>query len=994
MIAEPLSRVLEATGYLRDGKPAAPSVIIGDALACQQPPSFAPEACWRGGAPPRAAGESSCSREITVYFKYVDEPIDPTVAIWQRELWNRGFTPLLWVVSQQTIDLYNGFARPRSQDSASEHLLKTFRAANNELEELDQRAGRLSMETGQFWQNIPEINRDTAVDRQLLRELRILEKILVESTLELDEIHGLIIRSVFAKYLVDRKILTPSMLDDICGQHDLSAVFDDRTAAQQLFRWLQNTFNGDMFPPSSGLFPNSGQLEKIGNFFRGENQSTGQQSLFPYQFNVIPIEFISAIYEQFVHSSIRSHASQTDPVNPSDIHYSPMSVVSLILDEVMDELSGTETVLDLTCGSGVFLVESLRRLVRLKSRNSSLSRNLILETLYHQIYGIDECETAIRISAFSLYLTALELDRSTETEGCPKFRPIVGRTLLIGNAFDIHRKPSGQVLLTSNGSLRQFDIIVGNPPWSYLGHEHAASLRAANIGQPRIPRGVSFDFLQRAIQFSHERTRFGMVVSAMPLFAISRSAREAVRKTIERLLPATLVNLSELSLSLFSNAKMPAMIILGRHKQTSRDELTIVQARWSLRNENGGMIELAPSDVSYLSYSAWKIQPILLKTAFFGQDRDLSLLFDLIERHDPLEQRLDHFKTGFKTGLIVGNKHQKDSSFLIGLPYAERSTSSAGFSFPKGLPDYEVPEAGKPRNSKTFEGPLLLVRQFLLQDSRPRVVIYERNIVFNDAYYGVSFAGVDSKIFEIIAGILFKLTSWYLLMTGSIFGLRARQIKQGDLTALPMPDLEAASESEPGRRILRFVADFRCSEPKQSEWEDLDSAVFDLYQLDTAQRVAMHDGYVRSLWEWKEGRLTSVEPVDIDDLKRYADAFLGTMNAWLSLAGRRYMCAEIYELPYNTAIRVVRFFIEGHPLQADSKVVIHSSSLSAVLDGIRNRTEVQVEPQLLGLRELRVHARDEVNIIKSAARRNWLGVQGLSDADAVVRDFVEDRWPI
>ena len=62
----------------------------------------------------------------------------------------------------------------------------------------------------------------------------------------------------------------------------------------------------------------------------------------------------------------------------------------------------------------------------------------------------------------------------------------------------------------------------------------------------------------------------------------------------------------------------------------------------------------------------------------------------------------------------------------------------------------------------------------------------------------------------------------------------------------------------------------------------------------------MHDGYVRSLWEWKEGRLTSVEPVDIDDLKRYADAFLGTMNAWLSLAGRRYMCAEIYELPDNT----------------------------------------------------------------------------------------------
>ena len=30
---------------------------------------------------------------------------------------------------------------------------------------------------------------------------------------------------------------------------------------------------------------------------------TGQLSFFPYRFEVIPVELISAIYEQFVHSS-------------------------------------------------------------------------------------------------------------------------------------------------------------------------------------------------------------------------------------------------------------------------------------------------------------------------------------------------------------------------------------------------------------------------------------------------------------------------------------------------------------------------------------------------------------------------------------------------------------------------------------------------------------------------------------------------------------------
>ena len=53
---------------------------------------------------------------------------------------------------------------------------------------------------------------------------------------------------------------------------------------------------------------------------------------------------------------------------------------------------------------------------------------------------------------------------------------------------------------------------------------------------------------------------------------------------------------------------------------------------------------------------------------------------------------------------------------------------------------------------------------------------------------------------------------------------------------------------------------------------------------------------------------------------------------------------------------------------------------------IGERAKVQIAKSLVGVRELRVHARDEVSIIKPAARRHWLGVCGLEDADAVVND--------
>ena len=106
------------------------------------------------------------------------------------------------------------------------------------------------------------------------------------------------------------------------------------------------------------------------------------------------------------------------------VYYTRLPVVSLVLDEVMDGLTGKETVLDLTCGSGVFLVEALRRLVHLKSGGDTPSRELIRTTLYQQVYGVDISEAAVRVAAFSLYLAALELDLDPQPPRALRFKPL------------------------------------------------------------------------------------------------------------------------------------------------------------------------------------------------------------------------------------------------------------------------------------------------------------------------------------------------------------------------------------------------------------------------------------------------------------------------------------------------------------------------------------------------------------------------------------------
>ena len=981
MIAEALGRALERTGYLANGGCAAPSVGLSGSRAHPRLPSFAPDAWWGSCASAGRQGISAGS--LTVYFKYVDDPDKVPVAEWQREIWNQGFAPLLWLVSPERIDLYNGFGTPLQHDDAAANRLDTFGLVDAELARLDAVAGRLVMETGAFWRRVPGVSRETSVDHRLLRDLSTLERALVDAGLGHDDAQGLIGRCIFIKYLIDRPIVTEQQLIAECGHGDLSEVLQDRTATARLFAWLRDTFNGDMFPPSTEVVPDTRHLDRMARFLRGEDLETGQLHFFPYRFDVIPVELVSAIYEQFVHSSASASADANRARN-EDVYYTPLAAVSLVLDEVFDGLTGRESVLDLTCGSGVFLVEALRRLVHLRTMDGRPSRTTIRKTLYNQVYGVDVSEAALRIAAFSLYLAALELDPDPQPPEALRFQPLRGRTLLVGDARTIEQTAAGREVLDQEDGLKRFDVIVGNPPWSYTGKAGTVARRTAGLRAPL--RGQSLDFIARARDFAHDKTRFGMILSATPFFGRSASSTRAVRDTLDALSPVTLINLSELSRWLFPKAAMPAVALLACHRGQRADRLTLVQARWSEAGEKSHTIEIAPGDISTLPIASWKRNAGLLKASFLGQRPDLLLLDELWETHQSLGARLETLETGLRNGLILGDR-SRDAAFLTGLPFVDRKAVGL-FSLPiDDLPEFGGDHAERPRQRAVYRAPLVLLKQFMRGAPRPVVAVSERDAVFTDAYYGVSFSDGSLAIAYLVAGILGSaLASWYLLMTGSAFGLWMRRLKMNDITALPAPALQKNVESVAGQRVIQMVRTFHRQQPDADDLLALDDAVFDLYELDEVDRIIVRDGLFRAEWQWKAGRDESVAPANAGDLQRYAEAFLSTMDAWLSASNRRRMRAEIYDLAQEAPHRVVRFVLEDRPGPSVAEVVAPDGPLRSVVERIGERTQVRVAEALVGVRELRVHARDEVSIIKPAARRHWLSVCGLEDADAVVRD--------
>lgn len=980
MRAATLQQVLAATGYYPDGQPAVGLHFGQDAQSLRHRRNFSPDALWRS---PSA---------FTIYFKFEQSaPTDDQVSKWRREIWNEGFAPLLWVVSPERIDLYNGFGTPIEEGDAQKYRIRTFKNIEASLSELDALAGRLSIETGRFWEQVTTIDRKTSVDQKLLSDLAFLERNLVEANLAHGAAQALIGRAIFTQYLIDREIVSTTHLKRLCGFAALPPILRDRTATSQLFSWLSETFNGDMFPPSSVKnTPATKHLERVADFLEAVNPESGQQSFFPYQFDVIPVELISSIYEQFAHAATHDGARKSNEAIRNGVHYTRLSVVSLVLDEVMDGLTGNESVLDLTCGSGVFLVEALRRLVHLRAGGQPLTRNLIRSTLYEQVYGVDISEAAIRVAAFSLYLAALELDPDPQPPHSLKFRPLIGKTLLIGDARIVEQSDAGKDVLMTASGLKQFDLIVGNPPWSFKGLSGTEARRKMRTaGVPAQPRGEGLDFVLRAAEFSHEKTRFGVVLSAMPFFSRSGTGMAAAQHIMRTLAPVTLVNLSNLCGWLFATATMPAVVLFARHRSQRPDQVTVVQIPWTASGTRTHSFEVSPSDIIKLSMSDIEVQPFKLKAAAIGRRRDIALLDSLTSSYITLGAQFAKLNTELNVGLIRGlpANQTRDARQLKGLELLE-ADSIKPFRIPDDLPPFKLSKAQWPRSRNIYRAPILIIKETLSAGPRAIVAVADRDLVYTNAYFGASMPVAQRQSTHLLAAILSSsLASWFFLMAASEFGIWKRRLLRHDVALLPTPDLALSVKSEAGKQLLRIEKKLQHQNATTEDWWDLDEAVFDMYDLDATDRVVVRDGLFRASWQWQAGREESVASANARvDIARYAEIFLNEIGGWLAARNKRHMRAEIFDFQNNAALRVVRFVLEDGIGEATVEMVKPEGELNDVLAGIGKRLKVKLATALSGERELRVHGRNEVVIIKPAARRYWMGIAALEDADAVIAE--------
>src|ERR1019366_1816225 len=261
-----------------------------------------------------------------------------------------------------------------------------------------------------------------------------------------------------------------------------------------------------------------------------------------------------------------------------------------IVDEVFDSLPNAHEsrVLDASCGASVFLVLAFRRLYRERwaATGKRPGTKEIRDILYRQLTGFDISESALRLSALSLYLTAIELDPEPIPPSKLSFKELRKHVL-----FD-HRRPEdpqeglviGSLGAHVNGQFAgKYDVVIGNPPWTALKKRHkklALELNAVSraiVSRKDAELGKDYEnpdsvpdlpFVWKATEWCKPDGRIAMALPARTLFK-QRSKSVHVRKALFRLLEITgIINCSNLRKTrVWPEMDQPFMLFFARNRR-------------------------------------------------------------------------------------------------------------------------------------------------------------------------------------------------------------------------------------------------------------------------------------------------------------------------------------------------------------------------------------------------------------------------------------------
>lgn len=1053
----------DANSFWQESKGLHYAYIVYRTLRGDFKRTFQPDAIFYVGKSPAAYLKKVNTNKIS----------DEDIRQWQRFLWNQAVVPLLIVKSLTKVHVYTAYTKPEKEGSEQRiQFILEYVAGTLELDQL-----WTAIESGVIYKRKPDaFLRNNAVDRELLRNLnytaiRLAEtqkvSIKEEKEKNLEFTHHFLTGLLFACYLIERGMIEGKHFKDYMLKklrpatekkegYFLRHLFNDVNDADkrrkflvQIFDYVKENFNGSLFPDNiekESVCYTDDFIRVVNNFLQGHDIPAGQQVLgfWAYDFSVIPIETISAVYESFLgeQGKLKELQEGEDTKRTTGAYYTPLHLAELTVDIALKDIEEKTNkkihelkILDPACGSGVFLVslfsrmaESLRRVENHIQEGPCIDWARKLLPLLHQLYGIDRNPTACHITCFSLYLALLEQLTPMHVEYLRKHNeklpPLLANTTLKsfntiyhGNLFDPKLSFNEQ----------NFDVVIGNPPWVSRKNQKDVQFlkwlasRDSNVYGPE--KQIAHGFMWETPKYLSDS---GVACLLLPASVLLNEHTNQFQKewfksvTVERV-----VNFSDLRFILFETAIHPCVAIRFKPlKSNPRDMIRYESPKTDIRTQKGGPVYIREEDTVYFEIN--KIIKItteenvqrVWKAHYWGNWRDYRLLsrldtlpklYNLTGKNRQKGKRWDKTK-----GITLGNKRDKgwwSKEYLylgdfdkISAVVVEKDCQTVEEAIAKGEFSLNAERTRKKRK-ELFLNPKVLISA---GSNDMKVAFCNFSVLFQDSIQIISGHknGNDRDLLRFLSLVIKSgVIQYYLFHTSSTWGIERDKIYSHEILSLPFYLPEDASNPQRAKEIVDKVADalkiFERQIEKQ-EWfgedqrrkdkvdeirRELEPLIREYYDIDKYESMLIDDTLNLAVKSFHPRENTINIPTlanaDEKQAKEYAKTLCEMLNNF-GEGSQFKVKGEIYRgMPYS----VVHISLSERTNRTIS-ISESKDDLTKIIQRMGHLLQ-QRQEQFIFCQNLKVFDGDDLYILKPMQMRFWSRTSALNDADEIAGAIIQ-----
>jgi hypothetical protein len=964
-----------------------------------------------------------------VYFKEVPEIHPEETRALHRQFWNQGLAPILVLVDEKEIRVYSGLSFPATGPEEFDRNNLLVEQLNRVSDQKKIRELVLSIASGEFFRvHAKSFDPKQRVDRSLLRNLQATRKSLLAVSsrrFQPQVLDALLCRIVFVCYLFDRNVIGSAYLESL-NIHSTSHLRDILGRSGQeakaqlftLFKQLGTDFNGDLF--SDDLEEESRSvlakhIEILDQFLRGTDVVTGQRTFWPYDFSMIPIETISAIYEHFLQAEDPEHKRR------SGAFYTPRFLAEVALDIALEGTASLleKRFLDPACGSGIFLVGLFNRLAEEWKRRNPNGRydrlaNALIDILGRNLCGVDVNPTACRIAAFSLYLALLDQLSPPDIQELQRKGKVLPRLVSFSGSANHAKEPRtihcGDFFIEQ--AVGEFDVVVGNPPWKSLdGPLSTAESWCEQHQFPIANRQLAIAFVWKGAIHQRPGGRVCFVLPHGVLFNHQEKAIEFQKTWLERCSLDVVLNLADMRFNLFEAAVGPALVVrYGANPPRDRNHAVrylVPKTNWSISQAE--IVSIAPED-----RTEFRLTEVLKdlqagrpsrvwKERFWGTPRDWKLL-DRLADFPALSAIAGAPRARAKPRWIIaegiqptGKSDSPTKVKTVNLPtrlFVQAKNIAEVFVLSETdcetLPQPQF-RARRRTNTDIFKAPHVLVTKGL------NVGFADFDVAFRHAVRGIHGPAQDRNMLLFLAAYLRSpLARYFLFHTSSRWGIERAEVEVAELLRVPFPLPEQTRSPNDARKLVNDIVgkidvyskpNAQILHDRKQAVQDLQSEcnplIYDYFAVDETERALIEDTVSLDMESILPPRASAAIPTlkesSPDGRKHYAEVLSETLNDWARGGPYRVHARVDSSLESGVGVVVLDRRKDGRPANGG---VQEWNGLLSLINHLRSTFKTRLGSVEL-LRGVKVFDRDNVYVFKPLDQRFWTTTAALNDADDI-----------